>query len=125
MEWFFSLLVLVALEAVLGIDNLLYIAIESSRVKSADRQRVQRVGIIGAVVMRIVLLLLLVQLIEYVSSAFRFLELGRCCFWRIQWTQPHCAGRRCFSHLHGCKGGVAHARRGFAPGWSPAGLKVT
>ena len=74
MEWFFSLLVLVALEAVLGIDNLLYIAIESSRVKSADRKRVQRVGIIGAVVMRIVLLLLLVQLIELFQAPFASLN---------------------------------------------------
>ncbi len=70
MDWILSLFVLVALEAVLGIDNLLYIAIESSRVKLADRRRVQRVGIIGAVVMRIILLLLLVQLIAVLQAPF-------------------------------------------------------
>ena len=36
--------VLVALEAVLGLDNLLYIAIESGRVESTERTRVQRIG---------------------------------------------------------------------------------
>ena len=65
MEWIeliSTLLMLVALEAVLGIDNLLYIAIESGRVDERDRKRVQRIGIIGAVVMRLILLMVLVQL---------------------------------------------------------------
>ena len=35
MDWLISLIMLVALEAVLGIDNLLYIAIESGRVDSS------------------------------------------------------------------------------------------
>ncbi len=70
MDWLISLIMLVALEAVLGIDNLLYIAIESGRVKPAERTRVQRIGILGAVVMRVALLLLLVQLIEWFQKPF-------------------------------------------------------
>ena len=50
-----TLLMLIALEAVLGIDNLLYIAIESGRVAKEERRRVQRIGIVGAVLMRLVL----------------------------------------------------------------------
>ena len=70
MDWLISLIMLVALEAVLGIDNLLYIAIESGRVKPAERTRVQRIGIVGAVVMRVALLLLLVQLIQWFQKPF-------------------------------------------------------
>ena len=70
MDWLISLIMLVALEAVLGIDNLLYIAIESGRVDSAERTRVQRIGIFGAVVMRVALLLLLVQLIQWFQKPF-------------------------------------------------------
>ena len=70
MDWLISLIMLVALEAVLGIDNLLYIAIESGRVKPSERTRVQRIGIVGAVVLRVALLLLLVQLIQWFQKPF-------------------------------------------------------
>lgn len=70
MDWLFSLIMLVALEAVLGIDNLLYIAIESGRVDPLQKVRVQRIGIAGAVVMRVVLLLVLVQLIQWFQKPF-------------------------------------------------------
>ncbi len=70
MDWLVSLIMLVALEAVLGIDNLLYIAIESGRVKLSERARIQRIGIAGAVVMRILLLLVLVQLIQWFQLPF-------------------------------------------------------
>ena len=72
MEWIdliSTLLMLVALEAVLGIDNLLYIAIESGRVEDRDRKRVQRIGIVGAVAMRLLLLVALVQLIALFQSS--------------------------------------------------------
>jgi predicted tellurium resistance membrane protein TerC len=72
MEWIeliSTLLMLVALEAVLGIDNLLYIAIESGRVEDRDRKRVQRIGIGGAVAMRLVLFVVLVQLIALFQSS--------------------------------------------------------
>ena len=73
MDWLISLIMLVALEAVLGIDNLLYIAIESGRVDKSQRIRVQRFGILGAVIMRVVLLLLLVQLIQWFQKPFAVL----------------------------------------------------
>ena len=73
MEWIEivgSLMMLVALEAVLGIDNLLYIAIESARVAENKRRVVQQVGIAGAVVIRILLLLVLVQIISLFQAPF-------------------------------------------------------
>ena len=73
MDWLISLIMLVALEAVLGIDNLLYIAIESGRVDESQQTRVQRIGIFGAVVMRVALLLLLVQLIQWFQQPFAVL----------------------------------------------------
>ena len=76
MDWLISLIMLVALEAVLGIDNLLYIAIESGRVDPSQKTRVQRIGIFGAVVMRVALLLLLVQLIQWFQAALRNRSLG-------------------------------------------------
>ena len=69
-------MMLIALEAVLGIDNLLYIAIESGRVEQKDRRRVQRIGILSAVVMRLVLLLLLIQLIALFQAPLFHLNLG-------------------------------------------------
>lgn len=74
MDWLVSLVMLVALEAVLGIDNLLYIAIESGRVDSSQKARVQRIGIVGAVAMRVVLLLVLVQLIQWFQKPFVTLD---------------------------------------------------
>ena len=60
----FTLLMLVALQAVLGFDNLLYISLESKRAP-ADRQvMVRRLGIGLAVLLRIVLLFLLMSLIS-------------------------------------------------------------
>ena len=71
-----TLLMLIALEAVLGIDNLLYIAIESGRVAKEERSRVQRIGIISAVIMRLILLLLIVQLIALFEATLFHVNWG-------------------------------------------------
>ena len=55
-----TLLTLIFLQGVLGVDNLLYIAIESRRVAPEFRKRVRRIGIIVAVALRIVLLVVLI-----------------------------------------------------------------
>ena len=47
MDWLISLIMLVALEAVLGIDNLLYIAIESGRVDSSQKLVFSVLGYLG------------------------------------------------------------------------------
>ncbi len=69
MEAFFTaenlitLLLLILLQGVLGIDNLLYISIESKRAPLDQQARVRKIGIGAAIVLRIVLLFVLLELI--------------------------------------------------------------
>ncbi len=62
--------VLIFLQAVLGFDNLLYISIESQRAPKAEQAKVRRWGILIAVALRIVLLFIMIQLIEALSTPF-------------------------------------------------------
>lgn len=63
-ENLFTLLMLILLQAVLGFDNLLYISIESKRAPEEQQQRVRTLGIGIAIVLRIVLLFVLINLIK-------------------------------------------------------------
>jgi len=63
-ENFVSLALLIMLQAVLGLDNLLYISIESKRAPVEQQRRVRNLGIGLAIVLRIVLLFVLLRLIE-------------------------------------------------------------
>ncbi|MEL6258363.1 MAG: tellurium resistance protein TerC [Pseudomonadota bacterium] len=66
---FFTLLALIALQAVLGFDNLLYISIESKRVgDEAKASRVRRWGIGLAIAFRIALLVLIVNLFSLLEE---------------------------------------------------------
>ncbi len=60
-----TLLMLVMLQIVLGLDNLLYISLESQRVAKEKQKFVQTVGISVAVILRIVLLFILLKVIKY------------------------------------------------------------
>ncbi len=74
---FFTLLALIALQAVLGFDNLLYISIESKRVgNEADASRVRRWGIGLAILFRIVLMVLIVSLFGALSQTLFTLPFG-------------------------------------------------
>ena len=76
LENIFTLFMLIMLQAVLGFDNLLYISLESKKAPETDRKRVRKVGILIAIVLRIVLLFLLVSIIEYFQKPFSFLTGG-------------------------------------------------
>jgi len=68
-EALFTLMMLVLLQAVLGFDNLLYIAIESNKVGDPkDAKKVRSWGIGLAVVFRIVLLFIIVGLFGYLAE---------------------------------------------------------
>lgn len=67
---FMTLLMLILLQAVLGFDNLLYISIESKRVKPESQSFVRRAGIGLAIVLRIVLLFVLMSAIKYFQNPF-------------------------------------------------------
>ena len=63
-ENLFTLLILIALEAVLGFDNLLYISIESKRAPAAKQRQVRQTGLIGAIVLRIILMFVVLKAID-------------------------------------------------------------
>jgi len=69
MEILFTLLMLILLQAVLGFDNLLYISLESKRAPEAEREIVRHWGIGLAVVLRIVLLLVLINIVGYFQDS--------------------------------------------------------
>ena len=59
-----DLVLLIALQAVLGFDNLLYISLESQRAPAHKQKQVRFWGIVLAVAFRIILLFLLLKMIE-------------------------------------------------------------
>ena len=65
-----TLLMLIVLQAVLGFDNLLYISIESKRVPADSQAMVRRFGIGLAIILRIVLLFVIIQAIQYFQAPF-------------------------------------------------------
>ena len=69
----FTLVMLVLLQAVLGFDNLLYISLESKKAKASDQKRVRKIGILIAIVLRIVLLFVLVSIIDFFKEPFSWL----------------------------------------------------
>jgi predicted tellurium resistance membrane protein TerC len=65
-----NLAILIFLQAVLGFDNLLYISIESQRAPKDKQKAVRFWGIIIAVVLRVVLLFVMINLIEALATPF-------------------------------------------------------
>ncbi len=62
---FVTLCMLTLLQAVLGLDNLLYISLESKRAPEEKQARVRALGIGMAIVLRIALLFILIRVIAY------------------------------------------------------------
>ncbi len=65
-----ALLTLIALEVVLGIDNLIFIAILSNKLPEHQQQRARRIGLGFALVMRILLLLLIGWIVTLQTPLF-------------------------------------------------------
>lgn len=66
----FTLFMLVLLQAVLGFDNLLYISLESQKAPKEKQSFVRKMGVGLAIILRIVLLFILLQLIQYFQNPF-------------------------------------------------------
>jgi len=64
---------LTALELVLGIDNIIFISILVDRLPAAERDRARRLGLLGAMFMRIGLLLVLAWIIGLTAPLFSVL----------------------------------------------------
>lgn len=71
----FTLLMLILLQAVLGIDNLLYISLESKNAPAEKQAYVRKVGIGLAIFLRIGLLFLLTSVIKYFQNPFLHINL--------------------------------------------------
>ena len=76
LEIIFTLFMLIMLQAVLGFDNLLYISLESKKAPEPDQKRVRKVGILIAIILRIVLLFVLVSIIGFFKEPFSWLTGG-------------------------------------------------
>ncbi len=66
----FTLLMLIMLQAVLGFDNLLYISLESKRAPKEKQATVRSLGIGIAIVLRLILLFVLMNLVEKFQHPF-------------------------------------------------------
>ncbi|MGV2288051.1 TerC family protein [Trinickia sp. YCB016] len=65
-----ALVTLVVMEIVLGVDNLLFIAILSKKLPEAQRARIQRIGILLALVLRLALLSTVAWIAQLTQPAF-------------------------------------------------------
>ncbi|MEM9726717.1 MAG: tellurium resistance protein TerC, partial [Pseudomonadota bacterium] len=63
-----TLAMLIFLQAVLGFDNLLYLSIESKRAPAEDQANVRRLGVIIAVLLRLVLLFVMLVLLNSLTA---------------------------------------------------------
>ena len=66
----FALMMLIFLQAVLGFDNLLYISLESKKVREDRQSFVRKIGIALAIILRLVLLLVLLKLFALFQTPF-------------------------------------------------------
>jgi predicted tellurium resistance membrane protein TerC len=71
-EAWIALLTLTALEIVLGIDNIIFVAILAERVKKESRAKVRQIGLTIAVGMRILLLFSIVWIMGLTAPLFSF-----------------------------------------------------
>ncbi|NBB13852.1 TerC family protein [Caulobacter sp. SLTY] len=65
-----ALVTLIVMEVVLGIDNLIFISILSNKLPEAHRQRVRRIGIGLALIMRLALLSTIAWIVSLTQPAF-------------------------------------------------------
>ena len=65
-----ALLTLIVMEVVLGIDNLVFIAILSNKLPAENREKVRRIGIGLALIMRLALLSIIAWLVGLVQPVF-------------------------------------------------------
>ena len=70
-----ALIALVAMEIVLGIDNLIFISIISNKLPAATRDRARRVGIALALVLRLALLAMIAFIVQLTEPVFSILDL--------------------------------------------------
>jgi predicted tellurium resistance membrane protein TerC len=75
-EAWLAFVTLVALEVVLGIDNIVFISILADKLPAARRERIRRLGLLLAMVMRLALLAILAWLVGLTAPLFNIFGHG-------------------------------------------------
>ena len=75
-EIIIALLTLIALEVVLGIDNIIFISILAAKLPKDQQKKARRMGLLLAAVMRLGLLALITIIMKLESDLFTILEVG-------------------------------------------------
>jgi predicted tellurium resistance membrane protein TerC len=88
MDWLIPLLTLTAMEIVLGIDNIVFIAILSARLPVDQQAKARRLGLGAALVMRILLLFSLSWLLGLTTPVFHLTDLGIPAAW-VERVETH------------------------------------
>jgi len=81
-----ALIALTAMEIVLGIDNIVFISVASSRLPEAERQSARQIGLLAARGTRIVLLLTLTWIMQLTHPIFSLTQLTLPADW-IEWLR--------------------------------------
>lgn len=76
MEWMVALIALALMEIVLGIDNLVFIAIVTGRLPQEQRRSARRIGLGLALIMRILLLISLKWILSLDNPIFALTDVG-------------------------------------------------
>ncbi len=69
-----ALVTLTVLEVVLGIDNVIFISILAGKLPADEQERARRIGLIAAMVMRILLLLSIAWIMRLTAPLFTVLR---------------------------------------------------
>ena len=70
MEFVFAVLTLAFLEIVLGIDNIMFISLVTNKLRKEEQNKARLIGLLGAMIMRIILLITMVWLLEHLTVPF-------------------------------------------------------
>lgn len=82
-NWIFALIALAAMEIVLGIDNIVFIAIVTGRLPPEQQSRARRLGLAAAMVMRILLLLCISWILQLKDPIFNLTDYGLPASWLV------------------------------------------
>ena len=76
MDWLVPFVTLTAMEIVLGIDNIVFIAILVGKLPAEQQARARSLGLVGALVTRILLLMSISWVMGLTQPVFHLTDLG-------------------------------------------------
>ena len=95
MDWIAPLLALTAMEIVLGVDNIIFIAILAQRLPAGEQKKARTLGLLAALVMRLALLAAITWIMGATQPIFTLEGLGVNPEWLaplVETGEPHSAG---------------------------------